>query len=66
MCDVVLLQNTDLVSDLEAAILQLQSKCEKLHSTSNHLMEEHSKKQTHIDVSKQLCEIRQHLLPLFT
>ncbi|RXN06688.1 glutamine-rich 2-like protein [Labeo rohita] len=42
-------KNTDLVSDLEAAILQLQSKCEKLHSTSNHLMEEHSKKQTHID-----------------
>ncbi|XP_050958860.1 glutamine-rich protein 2 isoform X1 [Labeo rohita] len=42
-------KNTDLVSDLEAAILQLQSKCEKLHSTSNRLMEEHSKKQTHID-----------------
>uniref|UniRef100_A0A671Q4A5 DUF4795 domain-containing protein n=1 Tax=Sinocyclocheilus anshuiensis TaxID=1608454 RepID=A0A671Q4A5_9TELE len=32
-----------------AAILQLQSKCEKLHRTSNHLTEEHGKKQTHID-----------------
>ncbi|XP_042576805.1 glutamine-rich protein 2 isoform X2 [Cyprinus carpio] len=42
-------KNTDLVRDLEGAILQLQSKCEKLHRTSNHLMEEHSKKQTHID-----------------
>ncbi|KAL1277608.1 hypothetical protein QQF64_024281 [Cirrhinus molitorella] len=42
-------KNTDLMSDLESAIMQLQSKCEKLHSTSNDLMEEHSKKQTHID-----------------
>ncbi|XP_016403319.1 glutamine-rich protein 2-like, partial [Sinocyclocheilus rhinocerous] len=42
-------QNTNLVSDLEGAILQLQSECEKLHRTSNRLMEEHSKKQTHID-----------------
>uniref|UniRef100_A0A8C1JE17 DUF4795 domain-containing protein n=1 Tax=Cyprinus carpio TaxID=7962 RepID=A0A8C1JE17_CYPCA len=42
-------KNTDLVRDLEGAILQLQSKCEKLHRTSNHLMEEHSKKQTHFD-----------------
>uniref|UniRef100_A0A672S8H3 DUF4795 domain-containing protein n=1 Tax=Sinocyclocheilus grahami TaxID=75366 RepID=A0A672S8H3_SINGR len=37
----------------QGAILQLQSECEKLHRTSNRLMEEHSKKQTHIDVSKQ-------------
>ncbi|XP_016084959.1 uncharacterized protein C16orf96-like [Sinocyclocheilus grahami] len=42
-------KNTNLVSDLEGAILQLQSECEKLHRTSNRLMEEHSKKQTHID-----------------
>lgn len=70
MRDVVLLQNTDLVRDLEGAILQLQSDCEKLHRTSNHLMEEHSKKQTHIDVSKktaswQFCEIRHNLLSLW-
>ncbi|XP_059406669.1 glutamine-rich protein 2 isoform X2 [Carassius carassius] len=42
-------KSTDLVSDLEGAILQLQSKCEKLHRASNLLMEEHSQKQTHID-----------------
>ncbi|XP_052406737.1 glutamine-rich protein 2-like [Carassius gibelio] len=42
-------KSTDLVSDLEGAILQLQSKCEKLHRASNLLMEEQSQKQTHID-----------------
>ncbi|XP_058622001.1 glutamine-rich protein 2 isoform X5 [Onychostoma macrolepis] len=42
-------KNTDLVNNLEGAILQLHSECEKLHRTSKHLMEEHSKKRTHID-----------------
>ncbi|XP_042570925.1 glutamine-rich protein 2-like [Cyprinus carpio] len=42
-------KSTDVASEVEAAILQLQSECEKLHRTSNHLTEEHSKKQTHID-----------------
>ncbi|XP_073712942.1 uncharacterized protein [Misgurnus anguillicaudatus] len=42
-------KNNELVSDVQGAILQLQAEYEKLNSTTNHLMEEHSKKQIHID-----------------
>ncbi|XP_043087781.1 uncharacterized protein C16orf96 isoform X3 [Puntigrus tetrazona] len=42
-------KSAGLVSNLEAAVLQLQAECEKLHGTSNRLTEEHGKKQTHID-----------------
>ncbi|XP_051570784.1 uncharacterized protein LOC127450591 [Myxocyprinus asiaticus] len=45
-------KNTELVSDVQGAILQLQAECEKLHSTTSHLIEEHNKKQIHTDVSK--------------
>ncbi|KAG5263154.1 hypothetical protein AALO_G00283200 [Alosa alosa] len=43
------LQDADMVSDVQGAVLQLQSECEKLHRTTYHLIEEHSQKQTHID-----------------
>ncbi|XP_056608292.1 glutamine-rich protein 2 isoform X2 [Triplophysa dalaica] len=42
-------QNTELVSDVQSAILQLQAEYEKLHNTTKHLTEEHSNKQIHID-----------------
>ncbi|XP_051743965.1 uncharacterized protein C16orf96 isoform X7 [Ctenopharyngodon idella] len=42
-------KNTDLASDVEGALLQLQADCERLHSTSRRLTEEHSEKQIHID-----------------
>lgn len=42
-------KSTGLLSDVQGSMLQLQAEFEKLHSTSNRLMEEHSNKQTHID-----------------
>lgn len=39
------------MNDVQGAIMQLQAECEKLHGTANHLIEEHSQKQVHIDVS---------------
>uniref|UniRef100_A0A3P8YNH0 DUF4795 domain-containing protein n=2 Tax=Esox lucius TaxID=8010 RepID=A0A3P8YNH0_ESOLU len=42
-------QSSELMSDVQGAVLQLQAECEKLHGTANHLMEEHSQKQTDID-----------------
>ncbi|KAI4876919.1 hypothetical protein NFI96_030233, partial [Prochilodus magdalenae] len=40
---------SELMSEVQGAILQLQSECEKLHTTANHLMEDHNQKQSHID-----------------
>ncbi|XP_056308490.1 glutamine-rich protein 2-like [Danio aesculapii] len=42
-------KSTGLLSDVQESMLQLQAEFEKLHNTSNRLMEEHSNKQTHID-----------------
>ncbi|KAM9472815.1 uncharacterized protein ACWYII_007990 isoform 5-T5 [Salvelinus alpinus] len=42
-------QSSELMNDVQGAIMQLQAECEKLHSTANHLIEEHSQKQVHID-----------------
>ncbi|XP_073801341.1 uncharacterized protein isoform X7 [Danio rerio] len=42
-------KSTGLLRDVQESMLQLQAEFEKLHSTSNHLMEEHHNKQTHID-----------------
>ncbi|XP_051571587.1 glutamine-rich protein 2-like [Myxocyprinus asiaticus] len=42
-------KNAELVTDVQGAILQLQAELKKLHSISSHLIEEHSKKQIHID-----------------
>ncbi|XP_010872382.2 uncharacterized protein C16orf96 isoform X2 [Esox lucius] len=42
-------KSSELMSDVQGAVLQLQAECEKLHGTANHLMEEHSQKQTDID-----------------
>ncbi|XP_077067723.1 uncharacterized protein LOC143721323 isoform X2 [Siphateles boraxobius] len=42
-------KNTDVASDVEGVLLQLQADSERLHSTSRRLMEEHSEKQIHID-----------------
>ncbi|KAG7459586.1 hypothetical protein MATL_G00212130 [Megalops atlanticus] len=38
-----------MVSDVQAAILQLQAECEKLSSTARHLVEEQSQRQQHIE-----------------
>ncbi|KAL6476287.1 hypothetical protein MHYP_G00147860 [Metynnis hypsauchen] len=40
---------SELMSEVQGAILQLQAECEKLHITANHLMEDHNQKQSHID-----------------
>ncbi|KAL7849945.1 hypothetical protein SRHO_G00192940 [Serrasalmus rhombeus] len=40
---------SELMSEVQGAILQLQAECEKLHITANHLMEDHNLKQSHID-----------------
>ncbi|KAM6957125.1 uncharacterized protein FYW47_011227 [Aplochiton taeniatus] len=42
-------KSSGLMNDVQAAIQQLQAECEKLHSTTDLLVEEHSQKQTHID-----------------
>ncbi|XP_029582790.1 LOW QUALITY PROTEIN: glutamine-rich protein 2-like [Salmo trutta] len=42
-------ESSELMNDVQGAIMQLQAECEKLHSTANHLIEEHSQKQVHID-----------------
>ncbi|KAM9472816.1 uncharacterized protein ACWYII_007990 isoform 6-T6 [Salvelinus alpinus] len=42
-------KSSELMNDVQGAIMQLQAECEKLHSTANHLIEEHSQKQVHID-----------------
>ncbi|CAB1342110.1 unnamed protein product [Coregonus sp. 'balchen'] len=42
-------ESSELMNDVQGAILQLQAECEKLHSTANHLIEEQSQKQVHID-----------------
>ncbi|KAK7174216.1 hypothetical protein R3I93_001422 [Phoxinus phoxinus] len=43
------IKNTDVASDVEGVLLQLQADSERLHSTSRRLTEEHSQKQIHID-----------------
>ncbi|KAL7861014.1 hypothetical protein AOLI_G00173630 [Acnodon oligacanthus] len=40
---------SELMSEVQGAIMQLQAECEKLHITANHLMEDHNQKQSHID-----------------
>ncbi|XP_017572481.1 glutamine-rich protein 2 isoform X6 [Pygocentrus nattereri] len=42
-------KTSELMSEVQGAILQLQAECEKLHITANHLMEDHNQKQSHID-----------------
>ncbi|XP_045576235.1 uncharacterized protein C16orf96 isoform X4 [Salmo salar] len=42
-------KSSELMNDVQGAIMQLQAECEKLHGTANHLIEEHSQKQVHID-----------------
>uniref|UniRef100_A0A8C7CGA8 DUF4795 domain-containing protein n=1 Tax=Oncorhynchus kisutch TaxID=8019 RepID=A0A8C7CGA8_ONCKI len=42
-------QSSELMNDVQGAIMQLQAECEKLHGTANHPIEEHSQKQVHID-----------------
>ncbi|XP_066560897.1 uncharacterized protein C16orf96 [Amia ocellicauda] len=42
-------KDSDLLAHVQKAILQLQAECEKLSSTANHLLEEQSQKQKHID-----------------
>ncbi|KAM9474609.1 uncharacterized protein ACWYII_008903 [Salvelinus alpinus] len=42
-------KSSKLMNDVQGAIMQLQAECEKLHGTANHLIEEHSQKQVHID-----------------
>ncbi|KAJ7989405.1 hypothetical protein DPEC_G00304210 [Dallia pectoralis] len=42
-------ESSELMSDVQGAILLLQAECEKLHGTANHLKEEHSQKQSDID-----------------
>ncbi|XP_072550259.1 uncharacterized protein [Salminus brasiliensis] len=42
-------KTSELVGDVQGAILQLQAECEKLHITANQLIEDHSQKQNHID-----------------
>ncbi|XP_045073533.1 glutamine-rich protein 2-like isoform X1 [Coregonus clupeaformis] len=42
-------KSSELMNDVQGAILQLQAECEKLHGTANHLIEEQSQKQVHID-----------------
>ncbi|CDQ76942.1 unnamed protein product [Oncorhynchus mykiss] len=42
-------QSSELMNDVQGAVIQLQAECEKLHGTANHLIEEHSQKQVHID-----------------
>ncbi|XP_045576234.1 glutamine-rich protein 2 isoform X3 [Salmo salar] len=42
-------ESSELMNDVQGAIMQLQAECEKLHGTANHLIEEHSQKQVHID-----------------
>ncbi|XP_036795430.1 glutamine-rich protein 2-like [Oncorhynchus mykiss] len=41
--------SSELMNDVQGAVIQLQAECEKLHGTANHLIEEHSQKQVHID-----------------
>uniref|UniRef100_A0A4W5K8M3 DUF4795 domain-containing protein n=1 Tax=Hucho hucho TaxID=62062 RepID=A0A4W5K8M3_9TELE len=45
----VLQAGSELMNDVQGAIMQLQAECEKLHGTANHLIKEHSQKQVHID-----------------
>ncbi|XP_064862816.1 uncharacterized protein C16orf96 [Oncorhynchus nerka] len=42
-------KSSELMNDVQGAIMQLQAECEKLHGTANHLIEEHGQKQVHID-----------------
>ncbi|XP_042183827.1 glutamine-rich protein 2-like [Oncorhynchus tshawytscha] len=42
-------ESSELMNDVQGAIMQLQAECEKLHGTANHLIEEHVQKQVHID-----------------
>ncbi|XP_057200993.1 glutamine-rich protein 2 isoform X2 [Triplophysa rosa] len=42
-------KNTELVNDVQSAILQLQAEYENLRNTTKQLTEEHSNKQIHID-----------------
>ncbi|XP_031681842.1 glutamine-rich protein 2 [Oncorhynchus kisutch] len=42
-------ESSELMNDVQGAIMQLQAECEKLHGTANHPIEEHSQKQVHID-----------------
>ncbi|KAK1799199.1 hypothetical protein P4O66_007454, partial [Electrophorus voltai] len=42
-------KSSELMSDVQGAILQLQVECEKLHSTTSQLMEAHLQKQSHIN-----------------
>uniref|UniRef100_A0A4W5K8F7 DUF4795 domain-containing protein n=1 Tax=Hucho hucho TaxID=62062 RepID=A0A4W5K8F7_9TELE len=42
-------KSSELMNDVQGAIMQLQAECEKLHGTANHLIKEHSQKQVHID-----------------
>ncbi|XP_042172261.1 glutamine-rich protein 2-like [Oncorhynchus tshawytscha] len=42
-------ESSELMNDVQGAIMQLQAECEKLHGTADHLIEEHSQKQVHID-----------------
>ncbi|XP_066498699.1 glutamine-rich protein 2 isoform X1 [Hoplias malabaricus] len=42
-------QSSQLMSDIPGKILQLQAECEKLQIATNHMMEDYSQKQSHID-----------------
>ncbi|XP_070779127.1 glutamine-rich protein 2-like [Enoplosus armatus] len=43
------MENTELVNDVQKAILQLQAECEKLHETTRCLHEDNRQKQSHIE-----------------
>ncbi|XP_066498700.1 uncharacterized protein C16orf96 isoform X2 [Hoplias malabaricus] len=42
-------KSSQLMSDIPGKILQLQAECEKLQIATNHMMEDYSQKQSHID-----------------
>ncbi|XP_053086757.1 uncharacterized protein C16orf96 homolog isoform X2 [Pangasianodon hypophthalmus] len=42
-------KTSELTSDVQGVVLQLQAECEKLHSTTNQLMKDHMQEQSHIE-----------------